>query len=240
MAHAHISTAFDKDLDAIQRQVLQMGGLVEALIEDAATVLNDRDTERAPEVVKSDKKIDAAEETIGAAVVRVLALRQPQARDLRAVISVLKIASNLERLGDYAKNMAKRTAVIAEFDPIEGTTGQIRRIARAVGEMLKDSLNAYVGQDAKLAEDVRQRDSEVDQMYNGLFRELLTHMMEDPRNITPCMHLLFIAKNLERMGDHVTSIAEQVIYLVSGELPDDDRPKADKTTRVSATPDDVA
>jgi phosphate transport system protein len=128
-------------------------------------------------------------------------------------------------MGDYAKNMAKRTHVLSQMPPIEGAGLALRRMSRAVGKMVQDALDSYIRRDAQLAEDVRQRDLEVDQMYNALFREFLTHMMEDPRNITACMHLHFIAKNVERMGDLATAIAEQVIYLVTGALPDDSRPK---------------
>ena len=132
-------------------------------------------------------------------------------------------------LGDYAKNMAKRTGVLAQMHPIDGAGGAIRRMARQVELMLKDALDAYIQRDEALARDVIERDVDIDQMYNTLFREFLTFMLEDPRNITACMHLHFIAKNIERMGDHATTIAEQVIYLVTGSLPDDARPKGDRT-----------
>jgi len=130
--------------------------------------------------------------------------------------------------------MAKRTSVLSEMQPVNGTGASIRRMTKLVNLMMKDALDAYIQRDAGLAADVRARDTEVDQMYNALFREFLTHMMEDPRNITACMHLHFIAKNIERMGDHVTSIAEQVVYLVTGEAPDEDRDKADSTSYMSA------
>jgi phosphate transport system protein len=178
----------------------------------------------------NDKAIDALEQVINEDVARLIALRAPIAGDLRTVLTVLKISGNLERVGDYAKNIAKRTSVLVQISPVGGSTGAVRRMARAVDSMMKDALDAYIQRDVALAEDVRQRDMDVDQMYNALFREFLTHMMEDPRNITACMHLHFIAKNIERMGDHVTSIAEQVIYLVTGEAPDEDRPKRDSTS----------
>jgi phosphate transport system protein len=146
------------------------------------------------------------------------------------VLSVMKISANLERIGDYSKNVAKRTTVLAQVGDVNGSAASLRRMAREVEVMLKDALDAYIHRDPDLAAQVIERDHEVDQMYNALFREFLTFMMEDPRNITPCMHLHFIAKNTERMGDHVTSIAEQVIYLVSGERPEEDRVKADVTS----------
>ena len=161
---------------------------------------------------------------------RLIALRAPTASDLRTVLTVLKISTNLERTGDYAKNIAKRAGLLLELPPVEGSPASIRRMAREVQLMLNDALDAYIQRDAQLAQQVILRDEDIDQMYNALFREFLTHMMEDPRNITPCMHLHFIAKNIERMGDHVTAIAEQVIYLVTGSMPDDTRPKADWTS----------
>ncbi len=222
----HIHKAFDRDLEAIQAMIMKMGGLVEAAILNAADGLTNRDEELADSVRAGDKVIDALDVQVNEEAARTLALRQPSAFDLRTVLTVIKISSNLERIGDYAKNMGKRTGVLVQLTPIDGASNAIQRMARAVELMLKDALDAYIQRDAELAEDVRQRDLEVDQMYNALFRNFLTYMMEDPRNITACMHLHFIAKNVERMGDHVTAIAEQVIYLTTGELPDDDRPKA--------------
>ncbi|WCR05328.1 phosphate signaling complex protein PhoU [Paracoccus saliphilus] len=222
----HISSAFDRDLETIQAQVVKMGGMVEVAISDAATALDARDEELAEEVRRRDKAIDTLELQINEDAARLIALRAPTATDLRMVLAVMKIAASLERVGDYAKNMAKRTDVLTQMPVIDGSGMAIRRMSQAVSKMLQDALDSYIRRDGELAEDVRQRDLEVDQMYNALFREFLTHMMEDPRNITACMHLHFIAKNVERMGDHATSIAEQVIYLVTGELPDDSRPKA--------------
>jgi phosphate transport system protein len=142
----------------------------------------------------------------------------------------MKISGNLERCGDYAKNLAKRTGVLLQMEPVGGSPKSIRRMAREVEQMLKMALDAYIQRDVGLAEQVRARDLDVDQMYTSIFREFLTYMMEDPRNITACMHLHFIAKNIERMGDHATSIAEQVIYLVTGEMPEESRTKGDNTS----------
>lgn len=229
MSQSHIMSAFDRDLESIQALLARMGGLVEAAILDAAEALETRDEEIAQRVRAGDKAIDALEEQINAECARVIAIRAPAASDLRTVLTVMKIAANLERCGDYAKNLAKRSMVLAQMTALPGSTGSIRRMAKQVALLLKDGLDAYIARDEKLAEDVRQRDHEVDQMYNALFRELLTHMMEDPRNITPAMHLHFIAKNIERVGDHATAVAEQVIYLVTGQLPGDARPKMDST-----------
>ena len=229
----HIASAFDRDLEGIQARIMKMGGLVEAAIRDAATSLETRDEELALRVRRGDKAIDEMEDLINEEAARVIALRAPTAIDLRLVLSVMKIASNLERMGDYAKNMSKRTGVLIQMPLVSDSPASLRRMAREVERMLKNALNAYIHRDAELAHDVRLADRDVDQMYNAIFREFLTFMMEDPRNITPCMHLHFIAKNIERMGDHVTSICEQVIYLVDGAYPDEERPKADITSETA-------
>lgn len=226
----HIMSAFDRDLETVQALVVKMGGLVEAQIVDAATALETRDDELAQSVRKRDRAVDAFEEQINEEAARLIALRAPTASDLRIALSVIKISGNLERVGDYSKNIAKRTTVLLQMQQINGSTGAIRRMAQAVEGMLKDAIDSYIQRDEKLAADVRARDIEIDQMYNALFREFLTYMLEDPRNITACMHLHFIAKNIERMGDLATSIAEQVIYLVTGEMPDDERPKSESVT----------
>ena len=227
MKEPHILSAFDRDLEAVQAHVLRMGGLVEQALLDAAEALETRDEALAVRVQQGDRAIDALEETINAECARLLALRAPTAGDLRVVLSVMRIAAALERSGDYAKNLAKRSLVLAEMRPLGGTSSSIQRMARTVVLRLKEALDAYIGHEVAVAEDIRARDREVDQMYNSLFRELLTHMMEDPRNIGAAMHLHFIAKNIERVGDHATSIAEQVIYLATGEMPGEERPKAE-------------
>ncbi|RLK10606.1 phosphate signaling complex protein PhoU [Ruegeria conchae] len=231
MTEQHIASAFDRDLEAIQAHIMKMGGLVEAAIMGAARSLETRDEELAQEVRQGDKAIDALEELINEETARLIALRAPTAGDLRLVLSVLKVSANLERIGDYSKNIAKRTTVLVNAGEINGSAAALRRMAREVELMLRDALDAYIQRDAELATDVIERDQEVDQMYNGLFREFLTFMAEDPRNISSCMHLHFIAKNIERMGDHVTAIAEQVVYLVTGERPSEARPKADNTSQ---------
>jgi phosphate transport system protein len=225
----HIVSGFDRDLEGIQAQIMRMGGLVEEAIAKATEALETRDAELARAVRAGDTAIDKLEELVNNEAARIIAQRQPIASDLRTVLTVFRVSTNLERIGDYAKNIAKRTETIIDQPPVNGTGASLRRMARQVELMLKDALDAYIQRDAALAADVRARDRDVDQMYSALFREYLTFMMEDPRNITTCMHLHFMAKNIERMGDHVTSIAEQVIYLVTGGMPDDDRPKNDRT-----------
>jgi phosphate transport system protein len=226
----HISRAFDRDLEAVQALIMKMGGLVEAALTDASKALDTQDESLAEQVRQGDKAIDALEEAINTECARIIALRAPIATDLRTVLTVMKIASSLERCGDYAKNLAKRALVLGTMPQIPGAAGGIRRLSRQVSLLLKDALDAFVSRDTGLAEEVRQRDQEVDQMYNALFREFLTHMMEDSRNISPSMHLHFIAKNIERVGDHATTIAEQVIYLTTGAMPDEARPKAAMAT----------
>ena len=203
MQEQHIASAFDRDLESVQAQIMKMGGMVEDAIRLAAQSLETRDEELANQVRAGDKPIDALEELINERAARIIALRAPTAVDLRLILSVIKISASLERIGDYAKNMAKRNSVLAQLPPVADSAGAIRRMCKTVEIMLKDALDSYVQRDATLAMDVIARDEDVDQMYNALFREFLTFMMEDPRNITSCMHLHFIAKNVERMGDLV-------------------------------------
>ncbi|MCB6177417.1 phosphate signaling complex protein PhoU [Rhodobacter sp. Har01] len=226
----HILTAFDKDLEAVQAQVMRMGGLVEKALLEAVEALEMRDEALAEKVRVGDAAIDALEELIQTECARILALRSPTATDLRTVLTVMRLAAALERSGDYAKNLAKRALVLMHMAPVNGAPGAIRRMARAVVALLSDALDAYIARDAAKAAEVRLRDAEVDQMYGALFRQFLTYMLEDPRTITPCMHLHFIAKNIERVGDHATAIAEQVIYLVEGAVPGAARPKVDSVT----------
>ena len=230
MMEPHIRSAFDRDLESVQALVMKMGGLVELALLQAAQALETRDEALATEVRAADRAIDELEDLIHTECARIIAIRAPAATDLRTVLTVMRIAGSLERSGDYAKNLAKRSLVLGQMRPVNGSAGSISRMARSVVALLKDALDAYITRDAKLAEDVRRRDTEIDQMYNSVFREFLTHMMEDPRNITACMHLHFIAKNIERVGDHATGIAEQVLYLVNGVMPEDERPKSDVTS----------
>lgn len=230
MENAHIVKSFDEDLTRIENLILEMGGLVESQITGALEALLAGDEERATEIRAADKTIDALESRVDEQALTVLALRQPMAADLRAVVCALKVAGNLERTGDYAKNIAKRTVVLADVKLPGSAPKTLKRMGAMVQQMVADVLNAYVAKDVAMADELILRDEEVDQIHNTLFRELLTYMLEEPRNITPCMHLLFIAKNLERMGDHVTAIAEQIHYVVTGAVPTDDRPKADETS----------
>lgn len=230
MTQQHIVKSFDEDLDRIESLIMEMGGLVEVQVSDAVIALNRRDLDLAAKVIARDDRIDEIESAIDEAIVDILALRQPKAQDLRAVVVAPKIASNLERIGDYAKNIAKRTSVLAKNNPVGSAPRTLTGMSEIVQQMVKTVLDAYVARDHANADEVRLRDEEVDRMNNTLFRELLTYMMDDPQSITPCIHLLFIAKNIERMGDHTTNIAEQVHYMVTGAAFDDERPKSDLTS----------
>ena len=233
MYNEHIVKSFDQELAQIENLILEMGGLVEVQISEAVIALGNRDIELAQKVRNDDKAVDELEHKIDELTLRTLALRQPVASDLRSVICALKVASNLERIGDYAKNIAKRTQVLVGTNSVGTAEKTIKRMSDLVQKMVTDVLNAYVKKDIDMADELRLRDEDVDHMHNTLFRELLTYMMEDPRNITPCMHMMFIAKNLERMGDHTTAIAEQIHYVVRGSRPQEKRPKGDKTSQMS-------
>ncbi|MHC8510312.1 MAG: phosphate signaling complex protein PhoU [Rhodospirillales bacterium] len=222
----HIVKAYDAELARLDQYIAEMGGLAEMQLAGAIDALLRRDVEKAESVVKGDKRLDALENEIEVFAVQMIARRQPVAEDLRTIISALRTAAVIERIGDYAKNIAKRTVALAQTPPL-GPVRTIGRMGGLVQDMMKQVLDAYTGRDADKAEDVRRRDQEVDVMHTSLFRELLTYMMEDPHSITGCTHLLFCAKNVERIGDHVTSIAENLIFLTSGAHPDEDRPKDD-------------
>lgn len=229
----HIVSSFDSDLKKIESLVLEMAGLVEVQVKDCVICLLRQDLELVSSIRASDKRVDKLELEISDMAIRILVQRQPMAQDLRAVVAALKMVSNLERIGDYAKNVAKRASVITEMVALGSSEKTITRMSELVQEMIRGVVDAYVSRDIGMADHWRAKDEEVDLFHNTLFRELLTYMMENPRNITSCMHLLFIAKNFERMGDHTTSIAEQVHYIVSGSLPDDDRPKSDVTSSIT-------
>jgi phosphate transport system protein len=223
---AHTVRSYDEDLRRLRDMVARMGGLAERQVADATAALVRRDTELASEVVQRDAQIDQLEREIEAFCVRLLALRQPMAQDLRLIVAAMKVSHDLERIGDYARNGAKRAIVLAEQPPL-GSLNGFQRMARLVQENLKGAMDALVNDDASRAEEIWNADEPVDEIYNGIFREMLTHMMEDPRNITAATHLLFVAKNLERIGDHATNIAETVHYAVRGDTLPEDRPKAD-------------
>ncbi len=224
----HIVKSYEDELNTLTADCARMGGLTEAQVGDALDAVVKRDQALAESVVGRDERLDLLEADIERKAIRLIALRQPMANDLRKTVAAMKIASNLERCGDLAKNIAKRTMILNEAEPISPLTRSIERMGRLVAGRLKDVLDAYTGSDLDRALAVWSRDDEVDEHYNSLFRELLTYMMGDPRTITACAHLLFVAKNLERIGDHATNIAEIIHYEITGEdMISADRPKTD-------------
>ncbi|HEX7777164.1 MAG TPA: phosphate signaling complex protein PhoU [Parvibaculum sp.] len=227
----HTVKSFQEELDGIAASIAQMGGLTEAQLAGAIESVSRRDTQLAERTVQDDRRVDVLEQEIESRAVRVIALRQPMASDLREAISAIKISSDLERIGDLAKNIAKRALVIqGDFETPARLIQGIARMGRLAQGQLKSVLDAFSNRDAQIAMEVWRGDEEIDEMYNSVFRELLTYMMEDPRTIGVCTHLLFIAKNIERIGDHATNIAETVSYVVTGEHVASDRPKGDKTS----------
>ena len=234
MTTEHIVKAFDQDLRRLDTIIAEMGGLVETQFAAAIEAMLQRDVERAEQIIAADERVDELERELDRSVIKLIALRQPMADDLRMMIAALRIGGAIERIGDYARNIAKRTLALAQAPPV-APAQTVARLGELVLEMLRNALDAYLARDAAMAYDVRRSDLDADAMYTSLFRELLTYMMEDPRNITSCTHLMFAAKNVERIGDHITTIAENVIYLVSGDVPENKRPKGDETSTVVAS-----
>ena len=231
----HLVKSFDNDLKRLRSMLTQMGGIVENQMALAARAIMDGDAAAATRVVEEDPKVDALEREVEQFVIRMLALRQPVAGDLRRVVAALKITGELERIGDYAANVAKRSIVLGQFATPFSLAG-LAHMATLVQEHLKTIIDAISENDPDKAVEVWRSDQIVDDMYNAIFRELITYMMEDPRNITPCTHLLFIAKNLERIGDHETNIAEMVHYAAKGEVLPDTRPKGNSAAYAVVRP----
>lgn len=224
----HIVQKYDDELKKLATLIVQMGGMAESQLASAVDAVVKRDSDLAHAVIQGDAKIDILRNQVDDFAIELLARRQPMANDLRTIVSALRISSEIERIGDYAKNIAKRSLVLNQ-SPLVRPVHATPRMALLVQAMIKDTLDAYVTQDVPKADAVWARDEEVDELYNSLFRELLTYMMEDQRSITPCTHLLFIAKNIERIGDHTTNIAELIHYAVKGEMITEERPKGDST-----------
>ena len=226
----HTTKAFDADLQDIKRRVAEMGGLAERQIADATRALVERDTDLAEQVITTDPTIDAMQHEIEEKAVLTIARRQPMAVDLREIVGAMRLCNDLERIGDHAKHIGKRVVVLgADFHAQKLIRG-VEHMAELVGTLLKEVLDAYASRDLTAALAVWNGDEEVDALCTALFRELLTYMMEDPRNITLCIHLMFCAKDIERMGDHATNIAETVYYMIEGRPITDQRPKGDTTS----------
>lgn len=237
VTHGHIVAAYDEEFKKLTKMVAGMGGLAERQLAGALNAIEKRDDQLAKTIKAADKDIDSLEQDIESLVVRMLALRQPVANDLRYIVSTLRTSSDIERIGDYAKNIAKRAIALNQL-PTEPLLRGVLRMGRPVQTMLKDVMDAHLQGDTSKAIEVWEADKEVDALYTSLFRELLTYMMEDPRHITPCTHLLFIAKNLERIGDHATNIAETIHFRVEGVPLSERRPKADASNYAVVQPDD--
>ena len=234
----HTITAYGEELAQLDHKIAHMGGLAEYNLGQAFDALMSRDPDLAAKVIAADAEIDDLQQEIEEQVVIMIARRQPMADDLRQIMASLKIAGDLERIGDLAKNIAKRAQAVAdETCPRPLMTGMQHMLERALSQ-LKDVLDAYSGRNSELALAVWNRDEQLDATYNSVFRELLTYMMEDPRNIGFCTHLLFGAKNLERIGDHTTNIAEIIHYVVHGKEITARRPKGDTTSTMLFSPDE--
>lgn len=232
----HIVSSYDTDLENLRRSIAEMGGVAEKMMTDATEALVRRDTVLAQVVIAADKRLDTLQREIEERSVLLIARRQPLAIDLRETISGIRVSGDLERIGDLSKNIAKRVVAISDQAQPQKIVLGVQHMSDLVQEQLKDVLDAYASRDVAAAHEVWERDSAIDALYNSLFRELLTYMMEDPRNISFCTHLLFCAKNVERIGDHTTNVAETIEYLVTGETPAGERPKNDASNYATVTP----
>jgi phosphate transport system protein len=231
----HIVKSYEGELNRLRSLISDMGGMVESQVALASRAVIDQDEAAAGQAVEIDPKVDALEREVEQFVIRLLALRQPMAQDLRLIVASLKITGDLERIGDYAANVAKRSLVLNQFSLPISLTG-LAHMSRLVQEGLKTVMDAVGEHDADKAVEVWRSDQAIDDIYNALFRELITYMMEDPRHITPCTHLLFMAKNFERIGDHATNIAENLYYAVRGETIGSARPKGDTSAYALVRP----
>lgn len=230
MTHQHIVKSYEAELAQLDAKIGLMGGLAEQLLGEAFASLEQRNPQRAQLAVASDHSIDMMQTELEEQVVTMIARRQPVANDLRQIMSVLKVVGDLERIGDLAKNIGKRAQATASENQPRALLNGLRHMVDLALRQLKEVLDAFAARDADKALEVWNDDEKIDALYNSVFRELLTYMMEDPRNIGLCTHLLFIAKNVERIGDHTTNIAETVAYIARGAIPDGERPKNDKTS----------
>lgn len=220
----HIVSSFELELRQLRDLLTEMGGRVENEVALAVRAVLSHDADAAADAIEQDREVDVLERRVESFVIRLLALRQPMAGDLREIVASLRIIAGLERIGDYARNIAKRSLVLGESGAAPRLSG-LAHMARLVQDNLRVVVDAVGERDPRRAEAVWRSDQPIDDIYTAIFRELITYMMEDPRNITPCTHLLFIAKNLERIGDHATNIAETVFYAATGENLPDARPR---------------
>jgi phosphate transport system protein len=234
MPQQHIVKAYDKELAALDQLIADMARQVRVLLTESVTSLVRNDDVLAQSVIKSDKEIDALQVAIDKQATMLLALRQPMAADLRTIIASLRVSNDLERMGDYAKNISKRTITLSKIPMMASAARSVERMSMLACAMIDDVLEAWLQRDIELALKVIHQDEEVDQLHTSLFREILTYMMEDPRNITACTHLMFISKNIERVGDHATNIAEQLYFAVKGKAFNEGHVSLDEASAIVA------
>ena len=239
MSDDHIVSSFNEDMSRLEAMFLEMGSIVAEQLKLATRALRKEDRVLAKQVIKGDKRLNKMEAELNELAIKILALRQPFAGDLRKVVVTLKCAGHLERMGDLSRNMAQRTNTITKAEADTGPIETLIRMSEIVQEMIVSILLAYKNQDTERAIRVRAKDETVDTSHNALFREMLTYMMEDLRNISGCMHVMFMAKNIERMGDNVADIAKEIIYMTTGDWPEGKRIKSDNTSKIILEPDNA-
>jgi len=233
MQSVHIMSAYDEELKYLSKRIAAMGGHAERMVEQAVAALVNADPGLAQKVIRDDAVLDEGQREIDDKAIVIIAKRQPMATDLREIVGAIRISADLERVGDLGKNVAKRVVAVTDGRQPTSLFRGLEALANLALTQLKEVLDVYASRSVDKIGFVRDRDDQIDAMYTSLFRELLTYMMEDPRNITPCTHLLFCAKNIERIGDHATNIAETIYYIVTGEQMPAERPKGDKTDTIS-------
>ncbi|BCG83208.1 phosphate signaling complex protein PhoU [Mesorhizobium sp. 113-3-3] len=233
MQSVHIMSAYDEELKYLSKRIAAMGGHAERMVEQAVAALVNADPGLAQKVINDDAVLDDGQREIDDKAIIIIAKRQPMATDLREIVGAIRISADLERVGDLGKNVAKRVVAVTDGRQPTSLFRGLEALANLALTQLKEVLDVYASRSVDKIGFVRDRDDQIDAMYTSLFRELLTYMMEDPRNITPCTHLLFCAKNIERIGDHATNIAETIYYIVTGDQMPAERPKGDKTDKIS-------
>ena len=233
MQSVHIVSAYDEELKYLAKRIAAMGGHAERMVEQAVAALVNADPGLAQKVIRDDAVLDEGQREIDDKAIIIIAKRQPMATDLREIVGAIRISADLERVGDLGKNVAKRVVAVTDGRQPTSLFRGLEALANLALTQLKEVLDVYASRSVDKISFVRDRDDQIDAMYTSLFRELLTYMMEDPRNITPCTHLLFCAKNIERIGDHATNIAETIYYIVTGDQMPAERPKGDKTDKIS-------
>ncbi|ESY63608.1 MULTISPECIES: phosphate signaling complex protein PhoU [Mesorhizobium] len=236
MQSVHIVSAYDEELKYLSKRIAAMGGHAERMVEQAVAALVNADPGLAQKVIRDDAVLDEGQREIDDKAIIIIARRQPMATDLREIVGAIRISADLERVGDLGKNVAKRVVAVTDGRQPTSLFRGLEALANLALTQLKEVLDVYASRSVEKIGFVRDRDDQIDAMYTSLFRELLTYMMEDPRNITPCTHLLFCAKNIERIGDHATNIAETIYYIVTGDQMPADRPKGDKTDKIGLSP----